>query len=751
LHLFAAPLLRHAARPPAIIPPTMTNERCGAVRFLGCWALVAMGGLLIDVPRAQIGKGIAKATQSAQSTPTRPEGKWQGTARETVDGTPLEYAIELDFTGGDDALQLAVSGTAKVPADGRTLTVTLRASYAGTFRDKKLAMRSERIDVRVVETNEQVPAGPQRVEATLTDGVLQGRVGSDDEGWATFTAKKPGSDAGGKPAAANAATGSWTGTVREPGPNGREVTYPAVLVFRGTPDDLRAEVTADVQYPMEDGSTTPIEYRASFRGRIRDGELQLKSDSVKIKLVALGRTEDAPPQELLGRITDGVLKGTAGSPGEPPARFEMRPAPAPDGRRGDDVRRDEGKRDEPGRDDVVREDTAFGDTRNNDGARRGSGGTAYGTLVLRRREITDPGLGGVASHTIAVPEGWQFRGGPVWTGNPDSLVNFVGELRTNDDASLHFLPGQTFRYSRSQTQQGTFDDTRGQTYPDGAIARNAPRQPGEVATDVVLAQLRPNASNVRLVQAERLPKLEEAMRAQMKSMLDMIESLQAQSRTQMQGMQSNANTWLAVERSRVRYTEQGVEWEEEVQCALIGFHGTVATELMRSESGTWLVLNARSARAKAGQLDTRLGALWLCGDSVRETPRWSAAVADIRLEISKARTRAMQANLQEIIRRGEQAAKSRAELSDMQMASWRASNDSSDRVQKARIDALGERQDFRASDGNTWTVTNHYDRAFKNADDSIILTNDPNYRPAADARVNAKTWEEMQRVDPFGR
>lgn len=716
------------------------------MRFSSFLLPVLLAGPAATLP-AQIGKRVAQATQGAAQ---RPEGKWSGTAREDVDGTQLEYAIELEFTGADDALRLAVSGTAKVPAEGQTLTVTLRASYAGTFREQKLAMRSESIDVRVVETGQQVPSGPQRVEATLKNGVIEGRVGSDDGGWATFTAKKAGSTSERAPAEAGATfAGRWRGTSREPGPGGRELEYPVTVAFTGDPSDLRAEVSADVAYPTEDGGTTPVEYRATFRGRVENGQVRLRSDKVQYRLVAMDRSETGPQQEITARLEGGVLRGTVTAAGEQPSRFELRRL---DGRDvGDDSVRDGTIREETVRKETVRDETVRDETvRAPDG--RPSTVTAYPTLVLQRREVVDAGLGGVPSHTIAVPEGWQFRGGPVWTGNPDNCVTFVGELRAPDDASLHFVADQQFRYSRSQTQQGVFDDTRGQTYPDGAIARNAPRQPGEVAVEVVVPRLRPGATDVRLVQAERLPKLEEALRALMKPQLDLIESLQAQTRNnQMPGMRTDANSWLVVERSRVRYTEQGTEWEEEVQCSLIGFHGTVASDLVRSENGTWTLANVRTARAKAGELDARIGALWVCGDSVRETPRWSAAVGQIKLEIAKAKTGAMRDSLDAIIRRGEQAAKTRAELSDMQMSSWRSQQDSLDRVQKARIDALGERQDFRAADGNTWTVTNHYDRAFKNADDSIILTNDPNYRPAADPRVSQKTWEELQRIDPFGR
>lgn len=717
----------------------MANQFSVAARFVvGCLLLLVCGPLTPELRAQLVPKNIT--TPAKPGVPLRPEGKWQGTARETLEGgRVLEYTIDLDFTGADDALKLLVAGTAKVPADGQELTVTIQARYSGTFRDRKLAMASDSIEVRVVETGQTVPSAPQRVEATLTDGVLQGRVGGDAEGWTTFTAKKLGAA---PPAPAGATfAGRWRGTSREPGPDGRELSYPITIEFHGQAGEVRVEVAADLQYPTGDGAKTPVEYRATFRGRADGGALQARSDKVSIKLVAQNRTEAGPQQQLEARIVDGVMTGTIGGPGgsQDASRFELRPEGG--------VRpiRDETH------EETIEEPKPVP-------PRTGGGGAAYATLVLQRREISDPGLGGVTSHTMSVPTGWQFTGGPVWTGNPDDIVDFVGELRGPAGESLHFVNDSAYRYSRVQSQQGVFDDTKGQTLPDGAIARYSPKQPGEVAVDVLLPRLRPGATNIRLVTAERLPKLEEAMRTLMKPQLDMIEALQAQGRNNGGLVQTDGSTWLAVERSRVRYEEQGVEWEEEVQCSLLGVHGVVASELMRSDSGSWFVNNVRTARAKVGELDARLGALWLCADSVRETPRWAAAVADMKLELMKAKTEAMRRQtvvqrsaLDEIIRRGELAAKSRAEISDINMQTWKSTQDSLGRVHEARVDALGERQDFRSADGNLHTVTNHYDRAFRNSDNSIILTNDPNYRPAADARVNNVTWEEMQRVDPFRR
>lgn len=702
----------------------MTNRSPSTVRFHLFWVLALACGPFGESLRAQL---LPKGIRTEAPVPQRPEGKWAGTARETLgDGKVLEYPLQLAFTGGDDALKLAVEATAKLPTEGgQTLTVAIRASYSGTFRGGRLALRSETIEVRVVETGEVVPSSPQQVQGTLEGGVLKGRVGSDDDGWTEFTARPAGAKAP-APAAAPGFTGRWRGTSREPGPEGRELQYPIAIEFTGSADSLRAEIAADLQYPLQGGGTTPVEYRATFRGRVQDGELQLRSEQVQIRLVQQGRTESGPQQQLSGRIDGGVLTATIGGTGQEVSRLELRPdaptgqvpaaEPVRDGGRGADA----------------------------------NAPLAYPTLVLERREITDPGLGGVPSHTMSIPAGWQFTGGPQWTGNPDNVVTFVGELRGPDAESLHFVAERQFSYSRVQSQLGVFDETDGRTKPDGSTARNAPKQPGEVAAEVIVPQLHPGATDIRVVEAERMPALEAALRELLKPQLDMMDALSAQTRgTNPAGVQCDSQTWLVVERSRVSYREGGVEWEEEVQCSILGMYGHIQTDSMRSDSGVWTLSQVRTGRARAGSLDGRLGALWLCADSLREVPRWSAAVGEIRLEIAKAKTASMHANFEEIRKRGEAAARQRSEISDIQMQSWRSQQDSLDRVHKARVDAIGEVHDFRSADGNLHTLTNHYDRAFKDQRGFVILTSDPNYRPAADPVVNQVTWEEMQRIDPF--
>ncbi|MFO1052733.1 MAG: hypothetical protein U1F36_11010 [Planctomycetota bacterium] len=676
-----------------------------------------------------VGRGDPDRTPppAPQAGALRLTGAWAGTASERIaNGGQVEYPIELTFRGDDAALQLTVNGTAKVPANGQTLTVKIVGKYAGTCRDGALAMRSESIDVRVVETGEVIPAAAQQVTGRLAGGVLTGRVGSDDEGWTTFTVRpKDGANPEPRPGPIEAPgfAGTWTGTSRERTADGSEISYPMTIVFTQDGDIVKATVSADLEYPMQGGRKTPLEYRAAFRGTVQDGKLAMRSESVRVRLPELDRTQEAAQQVLNGRIENGVFVGNVGDGGPDSSRVELR-------RQGNI------------------ESTPVPTPR--------PGGNAYQTIVLERRTLRDPGLGDIDSHTLSVPAGWQLVGGPVWTGNPDHIVDLTIGMRGRDSESLDLRADLQFGYQRVESQLGVSDDNNGQKRPDGSFARKPPRQPGEVEAEIIVPNTRPGATDVRLVAAERLPRLEEALHQALKPQLDMIEAMRAGSNSDFGGVRSDSQSWFAVERARVSYREDGVEWEEEIQCSLVGYHGSVASEGIRSEIGTWSVLNLRCARARAGDLDRRLGVLWACADSVRETPRWSAAVNEIRLAISMAKTEAMRnqtairrSQLDEIFKRGQEAAKARSEISDMQMASWRSTQDSLDRAHAANVDAIGERQDFRSSDGNLHTVTNHFDRAFKDSKDRIILTTDPNYRPAADPVVNQVTWEEMQRVDRF--
>ncbi|MBL8751856.1 MAG: hypothetical protein JNK15_01040 [Planctomycetes bacterium] len=700
------------------------NARASSLAFL----LVSLGAL----PAQLIPKNL---DAKRPAVPNRLAGTWLGKAQEQLEGgKTLDYDLSLQFAGADDALRLEVRATVPVDTGQGKVTVSVFATYRGTFRAPDLRMQSESIEVKVVETGERIPSEPQTVEGKLADGVLTGRVGSDGDGWTRFTAKAKGDD--GKPVvvANTELRGGWSGTARENGPDGKELRYPIRVVFGGDGDRLTAEVSADMRYPVQGGST-PVEYRATFRGSRRGDELQMTSDKVTIRLVEMGRTESGPRQEFTGKLQDGVLKGRVGGSEGEVTTLELRADAS------DSVVDDRG----PIGEDSVPRPGPIGDPVR--GQRRELP-QSYRTVLLEPREVRDAGAGNVVSHTLRLPRGWNLGAAPEWRAFPDSFVNLVGEVRGNEGEAITFAADHVFTYSGTQSQFGNQSTEQQAWTRDGQALRRPPSGPGAVAVELLVPFLRPGASDVQLVDAGRDEAREAAFRAMCAPTIEAFEA-NCRNLSLNGGVQSQSKPWLASERSRVRYRDGGRTWEEEFECSLVGMHGSSQIEGMSSDNGMWIVCQVRSFRAPLGELDARLPLLVVVADSVRETPRWSLGVSAIKLELAKARTQQLRLETAEMQRRLAERAAANTQVRDAEMATWRSQQDAGDRMHEANVQALTETQKFRDGDGTTHTVTNHYDRAFRNPDNTILLTNDPNYRPAGDPNVNQVRWEELQRVDPF--
>lgn len=278
--------------------------------------------------------------------------------------------------------------------------------------------------------------------------------------------------------------------------------------------------------------------------------------------------------------------------------------------------------------------------------------------------------------------------------------------------------------------------TGGSAKPDGSFARKPPRGPGEAAVEVILRQLRPNATGFRVVDSARLHDVEEKVRAVHEAQLRMMDSswFNRCGRTAAPcspmlrpGSSPNARG-SAGGRQRVG---RGSALHDARHAA----HGSVTSNDIRSENGYWLLSDVRTARAPAGQLEDRVPTLLMLAGSLRETPRWSAALSELKLRLAEAKTRSMRIRFEEIRKRGEilaNCARRTVRHPDEDLA--RSAGVEQDRVHKATIDSIRGARDFRAADGEVHTVTNLYDRAFVNPNGNIIITNDPNL-PSAGGRL----------------
>jgi hypothetical protein len=710
-------------------------------RTLAAACLCHLGLLASHLP----GQLIPKRVHDSAGTAARKvglSGLWTGNAREEVEGIgQMSFPIELRFSGDPAALRLDVAATVKVPAEGgQELTVKIAATYRGALQGADLRMRSERVETRIVELDQVVPSGPQVLEGRLADGALSGRVGSADEGWTTFTAR-PADGGGEAPPPSTSVAGTWRGTGREPGPDGRELSYPVTVTIAEQLGVLQVQMQADLRYPVEGGGTVPVRYRASFRGRSEGGELQLRSDSVQIDLVDQGRVEQGPPQRAVGRVTDGVLRLSVGDEQSGMSTLELRreAAGTPETPR---VRNPLGSNDGPESGlDTPWPETPRTEPRGRD-AGVGSAPAAYSTLVLERQEIKDPGMGGVVSHTMLVPQGWKFEGSPRWTPNPDNFVSFVGTLRGPQQEELSFGGTLALTFQTNSNQPAPAAPAAGQDRPDGSIFRQPPRQYGEVAAEILLPRLRPGATDVQVVEATRLPDVEEKVRTLYAAQLQMLEqTLQNTRQLSNPQLQCDASMFLVAERALIRYRQDGQQWEEEIRSTQFGTRYSMRAEFISTDSAAWQISDVVASRAPTGRLEACLPILLTISGSVQETPRWSTAVAEIRAGIAAARTRGAQIALEEQRKRGEIIARTQSDISDIQMQSWRSRQDSMDQMHKATIDSIRGTHDFQTAGGSVQAVSNQFDRAFTDPTGRLVLTNDPGFQAESG-------WQELQKVEP---
>lgn len=359
------------------------------------------------------------------------------------------------------------------------------------------------------------------------------------------------------------------------------------------------------------------------------------------------------------------------------------------------------------------------------------------TLVLEKRELRDPQMNNEVSHVILVPKGWTFTGGVRWTQHVDNYLHFVARMQAPDGAELSFDYDRSFSYA-SSTHAPSAGQRMGGTDESGNTLLSPPTKPGDAAVRAILPHLRPSATDVRLVDAKTIPEAEQQLRAALAPLLDAL----AQGPT-VEGM--GGGPWLHVEEARVAYTEGGREWEEMVFYSMVGGTIVVRTEYMSADSGNWAVRGVRTVRAPRGQLDASLKTMLALAGTVRETARWSTMVHELRMRLQQIRHEGNMAVLREMGKRSQIAAQTSSQLSDMQMASWRKQQESSDRMHRATVNSIVGVEDYRTTDGNAIALDNRFDRVFQDGIGNVILTNDVSYDPNADRNLTGD-WAQLQRL-----
>nr|MBP6671337.1 hypothetical protein [Gemmatimonadales bacterium] len=151
--------------------------------------------------------------------------------------------------------------------------------------------------------------------------------------------------------------------------------------------------------------------------------------------------------------------------------------------------------------------------------------------------------------------------------------------------------------------------------------------------------------------------------------------------------------------------------------------------------------------APEGQLDFKMA------DALRQSfhgaPEWNARIrrsADERHRVvMESNRRIAEDNLRGARERSEIIARTGQEINDIQMGTWRSQNESSDRTQRERVEAIRGVETYNDPAGaGTVQLSSLYQHAWRLRDGSYLLTNDVNLDPGRDLGVQGQRLQRTQ-------
>lgn len=168
-------------------------------------------------------------------------------------------------------------------------------------------------------------------------------------------------------------------------------------------------------------------------------------------------------------------------------------------------------------------------------------------------------------------------------------------------------------------------------------------------------------------------------------------------------------------------------------------------ETLSGETGGVLAWRAPGNGPDARAFD----ALW---SSFRRGPEWNARIqranqqmaqenAQTQTQIAQMRHEGAMDTLRQQALRGENAHRTRQEIAEMQNQGFRDRQTSQDRQQQARVQAIRGVAPWRDAGGATVELPNHFRHAWKLKDGSYLLTDDGNFNPSRDLRIEGQALQ----------
>ncbi len=535
---------------------------------------------------------------------------------------------------------------------------------------------------------------------------------------------------------ADSIAGTWTGTLSEEMDYGQMMQCPMTIdLAQGSHGAYSADVTIDIRMPAQNGQMLDIRATGRFTGSVQNGRGALRANDTTMTVRQTGEQASVGAQQMEFTISGTTITGRLGNEFEGYSEFRATRDTAPTGGFGAGGGGDH----TPDRRGASSWGTGGEASAGLGRPEQRAGESHAASVTLEPVTLTDPQMGGAPSHTLLVPEGWSQTGGVSWNVPQlyQDMVHLDLQVTAPDGTSFGYYPGANYTWSdifQLNAQMGVPGSgpppSPGTITGEGLTFMPLPQTTGDYVQTMLMPMHRPNATDVRVTQAQEMPEVLATMREMLGPTLRSIEQQNASMR-HMGGGQMQMSPFA--DRVSVTYTENGQRFQEDV--FVTGYAIITQMPMATGQVTTmarWGVEDVRTVRSPAGGSENRAIAD-AASLSVRPDPKWLATVIDMRAQINKTvsdgiaeRGRINRQMMEESFQRHQETVRER-----------QASND---RMHHQFINYIRDVEDYRTPSGNVVQLPNQYNNAYMNGQGQVIMTNQ--------TLGSGTGWTQLNRVRP---
>ncbi len=357
---------------------------------------------------------------------------------------------------------------------------------------------------------------------------------------------------------------------------------------------------------------------------------------------------------------------------------------------------------------------------------------------MRLHTVSDPGSGGMSSHTVLVPHGWQVEGSAWWPSQ--QLFNVLPScdirITSPEGAFVRIGPSVAatdYRPSQYALQVGA------RRAPDGSADNGYPvlTMPDTLEDwrswleQSALPTEYPALTAISVANVAEVPELTALLDRQIEPLRRQQEADNRQWAAMGGGVRGFAGArMLAVE---WEFRLQGVPHEGLIMLGTTWF----GSDMQVGRQLWWSVEPAVTFAAPSGRLEPVLPTLMAIASSVRPTPQWLKMKTDHMRALNRiaAEGAAQRAGI---------VAEASREVSRILAEGWEARTASSDGSHARLINSIREVETFGGSGGESVQLPSGYDHVYSNGGGEYLLTNDALFDPNIDPMFNSSNWSQMQ-------